>query len=444
MPRLQQTEANPRGELKQPSRAPVFYEAEHPQRIKILSTSHGSRIFSESSAGDSGSKNDEADSEPSAFLSQDSTLDDTLSVIARALKISEESNLTIDNLQAYALELAAKPAVPRAQLIYRESIQENDQVRMYGAILRMVSEYEEEYKLVTDLIDKGVITAAYLKYLFKPEAIVVGGRDHNCRVKHMVSYDEHLGQKFHDTGDGRYMIGMAMCLKLHRPKEEERKKFEPFVGSDDLGSEAVKQDHPPDGNFVRMLPLTINGDNLKKKSWLDLNVVRINEVVWNTRALDNLVRNGKIKRLIQALVSNQVEAENSTDIISGKGNGLILLLHGGPGTGKTLTAESVAEIAHKPLYPFTCGDIGTEPEFVENYLESVLYLVKTWGCVVLLDEADIFLAQLSFEDLRRNALRTQIWGNFLRHLRELNEEGIDCVDLEDNVEQLASNKMNGR
>ena len=26
------------------------------------------------------------------------------------------------------------------------------------------------------------------------------------------------------------------------------------------------------------------------------------------------------------------------DIISGKGNGLIMLLHGGPGTGKTLTA----------------------------------------------------------------------------------------------------------
>ena len=26
------------------------------------------------------------------------------------------------------------------------------------------------------------------------------------------------------------------------------------------------------------------------------------------------------------------------DIISGKGNGLIMLLHGGPGTGKSLTA----------------------------------------------------------------------------------------------------------
>jgi MoxR-like ATPase len=36
-------------------------------------------------------------------------------------------------------------------------------------------------------------------------------------------------------------------------------------------------------------------------------------------------------------------------LIVGKGNGLILLLHGGPGTGKTLTAESIAEVAEKPL-----------------------------------------------------------------------------------------------
>lgn len=52
----------------------------------------------------------------------------------------------------------------------------------------------------------------------------------------------------------------------------------------------------------------------------------------------------------------------------------------------------------------TCRDVGTKAEDVEKYLEPVSYLEKLWGCVVLLDEADIFLQQRNLEDLQRNAL----------------------------------------
>lgn len=41
---------------------------------------------------------------------------------------------------------------------------------------------------------------------------------------------------------------------------------------------------------------------------------------------------------------------------------------------------------------------------MERYLESVLHLGKIWGCVVLLDEADVFLEQRALTDLERNAL----------------------------------------
>jgi hypothetical protein len=33
-----------------------------------------------------------------------------------------------------------------------------------------------------------------------------------------------------------------------------------------------------------------------------------------------------------------------------------------------------------PLYSVTCGDIGVQVERVERYLETVLYLGKTWNC----------------------------------------------------------------
>lgn len=137
---------------------------------------------------------------------------------------------------------------------------------------------------------------------------------------------------------------------------------------------------------------------------VDLDIDSLADVEWNKKSFDNLVIDAKAKEMIQALVSHQIESEKGTDLIRRKGNGLIILLHGGPGTGKTFTAESVAEIAQKPLFCVTCGDIGTKPEQVEKYLESVLYLGKTWGCIVLIDEAEVFLEQRSLDNLERNAL----------------------------------------
>lgn len=109
----------------------------------------------------------------------------------------------------------------------------------------------------------------------------------------------------------------------------------------------------------------------------------------------------RTKDLVRALVSVRKSqkdvkqglgiAGKRTDITNDKGNGLIMLLHGGPGTGKTLTAESVAEIAEMPLYRMTCEDIGKNAETVEKYSNTVLHLGKTWNCVLLLNEADVFL-----------------------------------------------------
>lgn len=98
-----------------------------------------------------------------------------------------------------------------------------------------------------------------------------------------------------------------------------------------------------------------------------LEVDHITDVTWNKRAFSQLVAPPETKELIQAVVSAHGERKNmGLDIIEGKGQGLLVLLHGGPGTGKTLTAESIAEEQERPLYRVTCGDIGTEPREVEQ------------------------------------------------------------------------------
>ena len=85
---------------------------------------------------------------------------------------------------------------------------------------------------------------------------------------------------------------------------------------------------------------------------------------------------------------------------------------GPPGTGKTLTAEGISELLKCPLYSVSAGELGTDPRFLEAELAKILDICHTWGAILLLDEADVFLERRSLQDIHRNALV----GVFLRQL----------------------------
>ncbi|KAI1027036.1 hypothetical protein LB504_007856 [Fusarium proliferatum] len=81
-----------------------------------------------------------------------------------------------------------------------------------------------------------------------------------------------------------------------------------------------------------------------------------------------------------------------------------MLLSGEPGTGKTLTAESVAEIMQRPLYNMSAAELGDVAQEVEQKLDCALELSTRWGAVLLLDECDIFLECRTTSDIKRNKL----------------------------------------
>ncbi|OQE47389.1 hypothetical protein PENCOP_c001G05768 [Penicillium coprophilum] len=307
------------------------------------------------------------------------------------------------------------------------------------------------------------------------------------RTQKYVSYQATEEENFQTMADDRYIIDMKTYKRLHPvPVGYSRDGLRKYT----LDDRVMSRDQPPQEPFSMLMPPRVTGFNLRRKKWFDLSVDRISHVEWNKDAFESLAIDSKSRDLIEALVTNYVEPEYSADLIAGKGNGLILLLHGGPGTGKTLTAESVAEIAERPLYRVTCGDVGTKPEEVEKYLESVLRLGKIWNCVVLLDEADVFLEQRGLEDLNRNALvsaflrvveyfegililttnrvgtfdeafksriqlalhypplgeeqRRIIWKTFIKRLDEFDEDAIDVEDLMGSLDVLQRKNLNGR
>ncbi|KAF6221505.1 hypothetical protein HO133_002361 [Letharia lupina] len=137
----------------------------------------------------------------------------------------------------------------------------------------------------------------------------------------------------------------------------------------------------------------------------------------------------KTKELAQALITNQLAAEKSTDLILGKGNGLTILPHGGPGTGKTFTAERKCSSLGFPARP---GIQRWHPHPAPPTV-SALSTRRFKSRIQL---------ALRYENLTV-AQQKKIWRNFLARLRSLDASSIEFDDVMDNVDELVKEDTNG-
>jgi SpoVK/Ycf46/Vps4 family AAA+-type ATPase len=136
-----------------------------------------------------------------------------------------------------------------------------------------------------------------------------------------------------------------------------------------------------------------------------LNIESLRPVQWTEDLFSNLVLPSEEKDLLLALAkSHSSSTTHFDDFVIGKGKGMIVLLDGPPGVGKTLTAESVAEEMKAPLYTMSAGELGTRAHTVEEKLADILEMATMWNAILLIDEADIFLEQRGTGELERNEL----------------------------------------
>ncbi|KAI1460703.1 P-loop containing nucleoside triphosphate hydrolase protein [Annulohypoxylon moriforme] len=174
-----------------------------------------------------------------------------------------------------------------------------------------------------------------------------------------------------------------------------------------------------DPEQLRLMRHHVIAFSFRTRKWVRLEIDFIEDIDKSVEArnsgFDDLVILPKYRRLLVSLVDshsssannerNKIKRDNrplnQLDLVRGKGLGLIVLLHGPPGTGKTSTAETIAAYTGRPLYSMTCGDIEHN---VEQVLEKHTSRADKWGCVLLLDEADVFLMRRDFKDTERNSL----------------------------------------
>lgn len=234
------------------------------------------------------------------------------------------------------------------------------------------------------------------------------GSDGGCCCGASDSDSEHGGQS--DTPRTVYKViedddGSPRVVEVEvdeKGNEIQKENMDRIEGGG--GSGAQDRDFTEEELLVAS-PVVL-GFAFTEKMWLEFTISGVSDIEWDKDAFDSLVLPANQKSIVKALVESHTfnAAQNIDDVIQGKGKGLVAVLHGPPGTGKTLTAEGIAELLRRPLYMVSAGELGTDSRTLEGELNKILDIAHSWGAVLLLDEADIFLEKRTIHDIHRNAL----------------------------------------
>jgi hypothetical protein len=242
-----------------------------------------------------------------------------------------------------------------------------------------------------------------------PSTSYRGSRGDSRKEPGCLNWCWHDGKKVHINEDTVHVWDEEQI-----PREEKRlycHKTDKFLASwldDNHGPATVSTDD------FHLLPRRLFAYSLQDRMFLAVDVSNL-EPVEDRRAKSNdLIIKVEHKKMLHAVMKSHFEEKKvrsssdvpvpHQDIVHNKGRGLIILLHGVPGVGKTSTAETIASEFERPLLPITCGDLGLDPATVEKSLKQMFRAAQLWDCILLLDEAEVFLAERIPSDLSRNAL----------------------------------------
>ncbi|RYO36170.1 hypothetical protein AA0111_g2876 [Alternaria arborescens] len=202
---------------------------------------------------------------------------------------------------------------------------------------------------------------------------------------------------------GRFrMYGSDMChcgFCVGKPRSDWMDTFKnPAINFDDLAKIPDSED-----NWL-LLPYRVLGYLIEDHLWAQLPVKWIKqfeheeENAYDTKIMFPEEKAHQKRALEKLILSRTGQDDNAkqdkywvSDFVKGKGKGLVILLHGATGLGKTSTAETLAKTARRPLLKVSASGIGTSPKAAEDNLMKYFRLASNWEAILLLDEADVFL-----------------------------------------------------
>ncbi|XRM42628.1 hypothetical protein ABZX51_005838 [Aspergillus tubingensis] len=192
-----------------------------------------------------------------------------------------------------------------------------------------------------------------------------------------------LGVK--DKG-GIAVFDIGAILMEDREREKER-----------MQGDGVDAQKLSETDFLVACP-TVCCFSFKEKMFLECAVSALRDVDWSPESFDCLQIPSENKTLLLSMAKTRlglIPTVPFDDVIDGKGQGLNILLNGPPGVGKTFTVEATSEYFQLPLYSISAGELVVDhgdSHALESQLEFIFKIAKHFNAILLLDEADAFMA----------------------------------------------------
>ncbi|WP_048441493.1 ATP-binding protein [Caenimonas sp. SL110] len=242
-------------------------------------------------------------------------------------------------------------------------------------------------------------------------------QEYQSHVDRFMQLQAKFGEQFTITG------GLWRAVEGSPRAGLEFLRLQPGITARCVNDEALLErrfDMAADAHFWRESGIATGFDRIPQHAYLHLFHLDWHRNVWvhsqfvepyeySPSVRDRLVLPQAHRDLVDILTADRNFLME--DVVPGKSGGTTILCQGAPGLGKTLTAEVYAEVVGKPLYRVHSGQLGVTASSVEANLTAILQRAARWDCVLLLDEADVYIRKRD-NDLQHNA----IVAEFLRNL----------------------------
>lgn len=238
---------------------------------------------------------------------------------------------------------------------------------------------------------------------------------HHLQYKSILyGLNKHTGSRFKVQAHGKVMVDPVGYNQFGGEPHTFTRGY--------IGSSQPRKTSPEqlDANFnlsddiLCLMPPTQVGYSFSAGFWGRLNVEDLSDLTFDGQLFDRLLIPDEYKEVIKAQAETYALKGDQLvpDLRGNKLSSTVMVLHGNPGTGKTLTAEAVAEHVKLPLYKVHIRELFGNQYSIDLQLRDIATMAASWNAIVLVDDADLYLETPEGPTLTKSSLA----GAFLRML----------------------------